>query len=98
MKQFSIRRQLSVALALSAMLLVPISTIAQTNVRMPKNKYKIQDDVKIGNDASRQVQQQFPILNDRQTQAYVVRVGERLVSAIPAEFQQPAFDYRFQVV
>ena len=98
MKQYSIRRQLTVALALSAMVLLPLSALAQTRVTMPKNKYKVQDDVKIGNDASRQVEQQFPILNDRQTQAYVERVGERLVAAIPAEFQQPAFDYKFEVV
>ena len=98
MKQYSIRRQFTVALALWSMLLLPFSAIAQTSVRMPKNKYKIQDDVKIGTDASRQVEQQFPILNDRQSQAYVERVGERLVAAIPAEFRQPAFDYRFQVV
>ncbi len=98
MKQHSIRRQLTVALALWAMLLLPLSAIAQTRITMPKNKYKVQDDVKIGADASRQVEQQFPILNDRQTQAYVERVGERLVAAIPAEFQQPAFDYRFEVV
>ena len=98
MKQYSIRRQLAVAFTLSAMLLVPFSAIAQTRIKMPKNKYKVQDDVKIGSDASRQVEQQFPILNDRQTQAYVERVGERLVASIPAEFRQSAFDYRFQVV
>ena len=98
MKQYNLRRQLTVAFTLWAMLLLPLSAIAQTRVTMPKNKYKIQDDVKIGNDASQQVQQQFPILNDRQTQAYVERVGERLVAAIPAAFRQPAFDYRFQVV
>ena len=98
MKQNSIRRQLTVALALWSMLLLPLSAAAQTRVNMPKNKYKVQDDVKIGTDASRQVEQQFPILNDRQAQAYVERVGERLVAAIPAEFRQPAFDYRFQVV
>ncbi|MEO5858306.1 MAG: M48 family metallopeptidase [Pyrinomonadaceae bacterium] len=98
MKQYSIRRQLTVALALSAMALLPISVIAQTRITMPKNKYKVQDDVKIGADASRQVEQQFPILNDRQTQAYVERVGGRLVAAIPAEFQQPAFNYQFEVV
>jgi Zn-dependent protease with chaperone function len=98
MKQYNLRRKLTVAFTLWAMLLLPLSAIAQTRITMPKNKYKVQDDVKIGNDASQQVQQQFPILNDRQTQAYVERVGERLVSAIPAEFRQPAFDYRFQVV
>ena len=98
MKQYNVRRQLSVAFALWAMLLLPFSAIAQTRVTMPKNKYKIQDDVKLGSDASRQVEQQFPILNDRQTQAYVESVGERLVAAIPAEFRQPSFDYQFQVV
>ncbi len=98
MKKYSIRRQFTVAFALWAMLLLPLSAIAQTSVKMPKNKYKVQDDVKIGNDASRQVEQQFPILNDRLTQAYVERVGERLVAAIPTEFRQPAFDYQFQVV
>jgi len=98
MKQYSIRRQAKAAFALWAMILLPLSVIAQTRVTMPKNKYKVQDDVKIGSDASQQVEQQFPILNDRQTQAYVERVGERLVAAIPAEFRQPAFDYQFQVV
>jgi Zn-dependent protease with chaperone function len=98
MKQYRFRRQISVAFMLWAVLLLPLSAIAQTRVTMPKNKYKVQDDVKLGNDASRQVEQQFPILNDRQTQAYVERVGERLVAAIPAEFRQPAFDYQFQVV
>lgn len=98
MNQYSIRKRLPVALTLWAFLLVPFSAIAQTRITMPKNKYKVQDDVKIGNEASQQVQQQFPILSDRQTQAYVERVGERLVTAIPAEFRQPAFDYRFQVV
>ncbi len=98
MKQNSIRRQASVAFALWAMLLLPLSAIAQTRVTMPKNKYKVQQDVELGFKASQQVEQQFPILNDPQTQAYVERVGERLVAAIPAEFRQPAFDYRFQVV
>lgn len=98
MKQYRFRRQISAAFALWALLMLPLSAIAQTRVTMPKNKYKVQDDVKIGNDASRQVEQQFPILSDRQTQAYVERVGERLVASIPAEFRQPAFDYQFQVV
>ena len=98
MKQYRFRRQVAVAFSLWAVVLLPLSAIAQTTIKMPKNKYKVQDDVKIGADASRQVEQQFPILNDRQTQAYVERVGERLVAAIPAEFQQPAFDYKFEVV
>jgi Zn-dependent protease with chaperone function len=80
------------------MSVVPVASLAQTRISMPKNKYKVQDDVKIGNQAAREVDQKFPILNDRLAQDYVRRVGERLVAAIPPEFQQPAFDYRFQVV
>src|SRR5690606_22545320 len=83
---------------LCSMVLLPLATVAQTTVKMPKNKYKVQDDVKIGRDASRQVQQQFPILNDAAAEAYVSRVGERLVASIPQQFRQPAFDYQFKVV
>ena len=71
---------------------------AQTRVTMPKNKYKLQDDVKLGRDASRQVEQQFPLLNDSQSERYVEDVGARLVAAIPAEFRQPSFEYEFDVV
>lgn len=71
---------------------------AQTRVTMPKNKYKVQQDVEYGREASRQVERQFPLLNDSQTERYVESVGQRLVDAIPAEFRQPAFDYQFDVV
>src|SRR5688500_14266835 len=92
--------RLTAAYALAAVLLAaPLaSVVAQTRISMPKNKYKVQDDVRIGRDAARKVEQQFPILNDTQVQNYVEQVGERLVAAIPQEFRQPGFDYRFQVV
>ena len=63
--------------------LVPL--VAQTRVTMPKNKYKVQDDIKIGRNASSQVTRQFPLLNDSQTERYVESVGARLVAAIPPE-------------
>ncbi|NOT48981.1 MAG: M48 family metalloprotease, partial [Acidobacteria bacterium] len=77
---------------------LPLASFAQTRIALPKNKYKVQDDVKLGNDAARQVEKQFPIMNDAQAEDYVSRVGARLVSAIPPQFRQPAFDYRFKVV
>ncbi len=87
------------SLALTAVLtMLPLLATAQTRVSLPKNKYKVQDDVKLGRDASAQVEQQFPILNDAQAQRYVESVGERLVAAIPAQFQQSAFRYSFKVV
>lgn len=89
----------SVFLAAAFLMAVsPLASLGQTRIAMPKNKYKIQDDVKLGNDASRQVEQKFPILNDAQAEAYVSRVGDRLVAAIPPQFRQPAFNYRFKVV
>jgi hypothetical protein len=65
---------------------------------MPKNKYKVQEDVKLGVDASRQVEQQFPILNDGMVDNYVEEVGARLVAAIPTEFRHNEFRYEFDVV
>lgn len=81
-----------------SLVVLPPAMIAQTTVKMPKNKYKVQDDVQLGQRASGQVEQQFPVLNDAQTTQYVQRVGARLVAAIPQQFREPAFDYEFQVV
>ena len=38
------------------------------------------------------------MLNDRPTDALVERIGRRLVAAVPARFEQPAFRYSFDVV
>jgi Zn-dependent protease with chaperone function len=80
------------------MAMMPIAAAAQTRVSMPKNKYKVQDDVKLGRDYSVEIEKQFPVLNDRQANDYVQNVGARLVASIPQQFRQPAFDYNFQVV
>lgn len=89
-------KNLIVAAVIWTLAVVPLA--AQTRVTMPKNKYKVQDDVKLGRDASRQVERQFPLLNDSQADRYVDSVGSRLVAAIPPEFRQPEFDYQFDVV
>lgn len=97
----NIQRKVRSSIAFAAAILVtlmPLASLAQTRITLPKNKYKVQDDVKLGNDAARQVEKQFPILNDSQAESYVSRVGEKLVAAIPPQFRQPAFDYRFRVV
>src|SRR5687767_13393895 len=78
--------------------LAVVPLIGQTRVSMPKNKYKVQDDVRLGLDASRKVERQFPMLNDQQTERYVESLGGRLVAAIPSAFNQPAFNYQFDVV
>jgi hypothetical protein len=72
--------------------------VGQTQIIAPENKYQISDDVKAGQDAARQVEEQLPMLNDSQVQSYVSNIGARLVESIPREFQHREFRYTFKVV
>src|SRR5262245_28964586 len=78
--------------------LLPAFTVAQTAIKAPKNKYSVQDDIKLGSQAAQEVEHQFPLINDRASQAYIESVGRRLAAAIPPEFQHPEFQYRFKIV
>ncbi len=89
---------LSALLLAFAMFVMPLAALGQTRIEMPKNKYSVSDDVRVGQQAAQQVYQQMPILNDSTAKSYVNRVGQSLVAAIPAEFQNPAFRYSFDVV
>jgi Zn-dependent protease with chaperone function len=71
---------------------------AQTKVTPPSNKYSIQEDIKLGQDAAREARQQLPILRDETVHGYVERLGERLVAAIPADQRHAGFKYTFDVV
>ena len=99
MKKYNLSKSFTAIALVWAMLMMPLLAVtAQTRVVAPKNKYKIQDDVKAGREAAAQVDRQFPILNDYETTRYVENVGRKLAAAIPSEFQQPAFQYSFKVV
>ena len=98
MREKLMRSRVVAAMALWSLFVLPMAAVAQTAVRMPKNKYRVQQDVELGEKTSRQVEQKFPILNDGLVDNYVESVGQRLVNAIPAEFNQPAFRYEFDVV
>jgi beta-barrel assembly-enhancing protease len=81
-----------------ATMAMPFALLAQTRVVAPKNPYKPEDDVKLGRQAAAEAEKQFPILNDREVTEYIVRVGDRLVAAIPSEYQHPQFRYSYKVV
>jgi Zn-dependent protease with chaperone function len=91
-------RGASALLLAFAMLVMPLAALGQTRVEMPKNKYKVSDDVQAGQQASQQVYQQMPVLRDSYVDNYVESVGRRLVAAIPPEYNQPAFRYSFDVI
>ena len=86
---------------ITAAMLVAVATtvsLAQTKVTAPKNKYSVQDDVKLGREAAAEVTKQMPMLRDERVDGYVDRVGARLVQQIPSEFQHNGFRYTFDVV
>jgi Zn-dependent protease with chaperone function len=92
------RRSLIAWITLIAIAALPLSVAAQTQIKYHSNKFSVQDDVKLGRQAAQEAEQQFPLLNDEQVRGYVERVGERLVAAIPQQFQHQEFDYFFKVV
>jgi hypothetical protein len=81
------------------MLTVALGTAsAQTRIVAPANKYSPADDVKLGHEAEQQALKELPMLNDAAVDEYVNGIGQRLVAAIPPEFQHPEFHYTFRVV
>jgi beta-barrel assembly-enhancing protease len=91
-------KNLTALMLVWTMLMMPLLAFGQTRVSMPKNRYSVQDDVKLGRQAAAEVERQMPILNDYEVTNYVQEVGRRLVNAIPSEYQQPQFQYTFRVV
>lgn len=90
--------RLMAAVAVFALFALPLSVFAQTQIKLHSNKYKISDDVKLGRQAAAEAEKQLPILNDSEVTSYLSRVGQRLVSSIPAEFRHPEFQYYFKAV
>lgn len=100
MNGFSYRRAtgwLALQIAIT-IVLMPLASFGQTQITYHPNKYKPADDVRLGRQAAAEAEQQFPLLRDSEVDAYVERVGQRLVAAIPSEFQHPEFHYYFKVL
>lgn len=76
----------------------PLVAIAQTEIKVPKNKYKIEEDIKLGREAAAEAERDYPILRDAEATQYLERVGGRLVSNIPRQFRYPAFNYSFKII
>jgi len=99
MNKQTFSKRIAAATLVATMWVIPVATMAQqTEIKAPKNKYKVQDDIKLGNDAAVEVEKQFPLINDADANAYIERVGRRLAASIPPQFRQPAFNYRFKWV
>ena len=65
--------------------------IAQTAIKLPKNRYTPEQDVQIGREAAAEIRQQYPIIKDERITRYLTRLGDRLVAAAPAELNKPVY-------
>src|SRR5262245_64216897 len=54
---------------------------AQTAIKLPKNKYTPEQDVKLGLEAAAEVRQQYPLITDPNIARYLTTLGDRLVAA-----------------
>jgi Zn-dependent protease with chaperone function len=72
--------------------------VAQTAIKLPKNKFTPQQDVELGREAAAEVRQQYPIIKDERIASYLSRLGDRLVEAAPAELKQSVYEYSFTPV
>ncbi|MFN3330173.1 MAG: M48 family metalloprotease, partial [Pyrinomonadaceae bacterium] len=79
-------------------IVLPATILSQTAIKPPKNKFKVEEDVKLGQQAVREIERELPILNDAEITRYVQSVGDRLIRAIPPELDRPEFRYSFKVV
>src|SRR5687767_2484447 len=67
---------------------------AQTKVKSGFNLFSPEQDVEIGRQSASEVAQQLPLLSDREVEAYVNRIGQKLA----ANSGGPRFPYEFRVI
>ena len=85
------------AVAVGALLSASVM-IGQTTITPPKNKYTVAEDVELGQQAAKDVEQQLPLLRDAGVESFVAGIGRRLVQVMPAELEHREFHYSFKVV
>jgi hypothetical protein len=72
--------------------------VAQTRVTPPDNKYTPAQDVELGQQAAKEVEQQLPLLRDDGIESFVDRIGRHLVQVMPSEMEHREFRYSFKVI
>jgi beta-barrel assembly-enhancing protease len=81
------------AAALLVIWCLPVSgLVAQTEVKLPKNRYTPEQDVQLGREAAAEIRQQYPIIKDERIASYLTMLGDRLVAAAPAELKKPVYE------
>jgi len=87
-----LRAFLSVGLA--ALLAALPLLAARTQLKPGWNMFKPEQDIEFGRDATKEAEQQLPMLNNREVDAYINRLGQRLAEHAPG-YRYP---YQFKTV
>ena len=77
------------------LLLSVTGVVAQTALKLAKNKYTPQQDVELGLKAAAEVRQQYPVITDQRIASYLTTLGDRLVAVAPASLNQSVYQYSF---
>jgi hypothetical protein len=85
-------------LAVLVAVLIPGAGAAQTKITPDPNRYSLQQDIQLGQEAAAEARKQLPMLDDDRVDDYVEDIGEMLVDGIPAELRHAGFRYSFDVV
>ena len=83
---------------LAAVLTAGTLLVAQTPIKLPKNKYTPEQDVEIGLKGAAEVRKQYPIIKDEAIARYLTGLGDRLVAVAPANLNQKVYRYSFTPV
>jgi beta-barrel assembly-enhancing protease len=87
-------RPLSHPAILASMLAMGVFALGQTELKPGFNLFSTQQDIEIGRQAATEIESQLPVLDNREVQDYVGRIGTRLAEHTPG----PDFPYQFKVV
>ncbi len=85
-------------LAVLVAVLLPAAGVAQTKVAPDPNRYSLQQDIQLGQEAAGEARRQLPMLEDDRVDDFVENVGETLVGGIPPELRHAGFRYSFDVI
>jgi len=94
----AMRKKSAAAAMATAWLILSGSVLAQTVIKLPKNKYTPKQDVELGREAAAEVRRQYPIIQNDQISAYLTRIGDRLIAGAPPELKDPAYEFSFTPV
>ena len=91
-------RKVALFILAAALVYTPAGAWAQTKVKAPRNFFGVNDDVRLGEEAAREVERETRAYHDPEVSEYVERLGRRLVASLPEQHRRRQFRYTFHVL